>query len=79
MKHVHLRKLPTPPSSSLDSGVIMRSRVMKLHYREFFSNHITERFFKLLNLIDLSDFLGVTYNFEVTLFHNTIIFKTFQT
>ena len=39
--HVHLRKLPTPPCSSLNSGVIRMSRVMKTHYRAFLSNHAT--------------------------------------
>ena len=39
--HVHLRKLPTPPCSSLNSGVIRMSRVMKIHYRAFLANHAT--------------------------------------
>jgi len=39
----HLRKLPTPPCSSLNSGVIRRSRVIKFHYRPFSSNHVTNK------------------------------------
>jgi len=56
--NIHLRKLPTPPCSSLDSGVIRRSRVMKFHFHAFSLNHVTERFLKLFNLIDFSDFRG---------------------
>jgi len=31
---------------------------MKFHYRAFSSNHVTESFLELLNLIDFSDFRG---------------------
>jgi len=55
---IHLRKLPTPPYSSLNSGVIRRSRVMKIHYRTFLANHATLDILEFLNLIYLCDFLG---------------------
>jgi len=55
---IHLRKLPTPPCSSLDSGVIRGSRVTKFHYRAFSSNYVTKRLLELLNFIDFSVFRG---------------------
>ena len=70
-------KTSNAPCSSLDSGVIMRSRVMQLHYGVFSSNHFTERILELLNLIDFSD-SEVTYDVDVTLFHNPLILKMFQ-
>jgi len=50
---------------------------MQLHYRVFSSNHFTERILELLNLIDFSD-SEVTYDVDVTLFHNPLILKMFQ-
>ena len=48
---IHLRQLPTPPCSIFNSGVIRRSRVMKIHYRAFLSKHATQWCLQLLDLI----------------------------
>ena len=51
---------------------------MQFHYRAFSSIHVTGIFLELLYLIYLSDFRGgVTYDFDVTLFHIPHILKLF--
>ena len=68
---IHLKKLPTPSCSNLNSGVIRWNKVMKFHFRAFSSNHVTKRALELLNIIYLSDFrCSLT---SLTLFHYLLI------
>ena len=45
---IHFRKIPTSPCSSLNSGVIRRSRVIKFRYRPFSSKHVAGNFFRII-------------------------------
>jgi len=50
--YIHLRKLPTPPNTLLNWSIILRSRIMKIHFCAFSLKLVIKGFFELSNLID---------------------------